>query len=48
MNSASKIAPKDWEDHKSVIYDLYISDDRKLLGDDGVIEAMKAQGFVAR
>ncbi|KAI1418464.1 ankyrin [Hypoxylon sp. FL1857] len=40
-------APSEWESHKDRILELYLDRNLKLVGDDGVIETMKKEGFTA-
>ncbi|KAI1455308.1 ankyrin [Annulohypoxylon moriforme] len=42
-----RISPEEWERRKDRIIDLYLNQGLKLLGDDGLIETMKEEGFSA-
>jgi len=44
----TKIPEKEWEVRKDLIRRLYLDENRKLMGSDGVIETMKGHGFSAR
>ncbi|KAJ5025954.1 hypothetical protein PSV08DRAFT_391395 [Bipolaris maydis] len=42
-----RIAPTEWQNRKETIQKLYLSEDKSLMGEGGVIETMKGKGFFA-
>lgn len=42
-----RISPTEWQHHKKTIQKLYLSEDKSLMGEGGVIEIMKGKGFSA-
>jgi hypothetical protein len=44
----SRISSTEWEDHKETIQRLYLTEGKSLMGEGGVIELMKREGFSAR
>ncbi|OTA80359.1 hypothetical protein M434DRAFT_17771 [Hypoxylon sp. CO27-5] len=46
-STTRRISPSEWKIHKDRILELYIHQKLALLGDDGVIETMKKEGFTA-
>ena len=43
-----RISQAEWHDRKETIKRLYMSENKSLMGENGVIELMKQKGFFAR
>lgn len=47
-HKAKKIPEQDWQTHQQVLKHLWLDEKREMLGDEGVVETMKARyGFSA-